>query len=109
MRLYGAVPVSAEGAAAAPGGDPLGEVTQHGAVLVGVALFARGEEDLQAVVGGEGAGFLVAIDRVQLRHGLHHGEQAQVVAGEEGGRVGDDPNAPHGGELVVDQQALVFE
>jgi len=53
--------------------------------------------------GGEGAGFLVAIDGIKLGHRLHHGQQAQVVAGQERRGVGDDAHAAHGRELVVDQ------
>jgi Arm DNA-binding domain len=52
----GAVPVAAEGPAPPARGGALGEVSKHGAVLVGIALLARRIEDLQAVVGGEGAG-----------------------------------------------------
>jgi hypothetical protein len=61
------------------------------------------------VVGGEGAGFLVAIDGVELRHRLHDGQQPQVVAGQESGGRGDDADTTHGRELVVDQQALELE
>ena len=109
LRLTLLWPVLAEGTAAPARGGALGEVAEHGAVLVGVALLARRVEDLQAVVGREGPGLLVAVDRVQLRHRLHDGEQAQVVAGQEGGGRRDDADPSHRRELVVDEQALHLE
>ena len=70
---------------------------------------ARREQDLQPVVGGEGAGFLVTVDRVQLRHRLNDGQEPQVVAGEKGGRRRDRADPADRRELVVDEQALQFE
>ena len=104
-----AVAVLAEGAAAPARRGALGEVAEHRAVLVGVALLARRVEDLQPVVGREGARFLVAVDGIELRHRLHDGQQPQVVAGEEGRGRGDDADAAHRRELVVDEQALHLE
>ena len=81
-------------------------MAEHRAVLVGVALLARRVEDLQAVVGREGPRLLVAVDRVELRHRLHDGQQPQVVAGEERRGRCDHADAAHRRELVVDEQAL---
>ena len=55
----------AERPAASAGQGSLGELAEHRAVLVSVALLARREQDLQSMVGRERPGFLLTVDGVK--------------------------------------------
>ena len=78
----------------------LGERAQHLAVLVGVALLARRVQHLQRMVGCEGAGVVLTVDRFELADRLNHRHQAQVVAREVAHGGVQDVDAAERRELV---------
>ena len=78
-------------------------VAQHFRIFVGVALFARGVDDLAGQVGDHGPRHFRAIGGVQLRQGLDHAEHPHVVTGQITDSVSDDVDPADGREFVQQQ------